>query len=183
MRFFPSLKTRCDYGLSIFILTFSLISVSGYRDNEVLHMAHQRVSTIIIGSCTAIIVCIGICPVWVGEELHNLVSSNMEKLGNFLEGTLITIHNTFSFSINAFFFFCEFKLIKEIIQHTFKCLNVGSLTMITHSFMDIKAFSIQKIVKKPWCGRKTPSLFHLSPNKLNIDFPLIQLVILMCRLI
>ncbi|XP_031260437.1 aluminum-activated malate transporter 2-like [Pistacia vera] len=85
MRFFPSLKTRCDYGLSIFILTFSLISVSGYRDNEVLHMAHQRVSTIIIGTCTAIIVCISICPVWVGEELHNLVSSNMEKLGNFLE--------------------------------------------------------------------------------------------------
>ncbi|XP_044482009.1 aluminum-activated malate transporter 2-like [Mangifera indica] len=85
MRFFPTLKARCDYGLSIFILTFSLISVSGYRDNEVLHMAHQRLSTIIIGSCTAIIVCISICPVWVGEELHNLVCDNIEKLGKFLE--------------------------------------------------------------------------------------------------
>lgn len=102
MRFFPTLKARCDYGLSIFILTFSLISVSGYRDNEVLHMAHQRLSTIIIGSCTAIIVCISICPVWVGEELHNLVCDNIEKLGKFLEGTK---HNKQYFFYYIFFLF------------------------------------------------------------------------------
>ncbi|KAJ6670478.1 ALUMINUM-ACTIVATED MALATE TRANSPORTER 10 [Salix viminalis] len=33
-RFFPRMKERYDYGLLIFILTFCLISVSGYRDDE-----------------------------------------------------------------------------------------------------------------------------------------------------
>lgn len=87
MRFFPRLKARYDYGLLIFILTFSLVSVSGYRDDQVLKMAHQRLSTIIVGSCISVIVCICICPVWIGEDLHNFVAANMEKLGNFLEGT------------------------------------------------------------------------------------------------
>jgi hypothetical protein len=27
-----------------------------------------------------------LCPVWAGGDLQNLVSSNIEKLGNFLEG-------------------------------------------------------------------------------------------------
>ena len=87
MRFFPRLKARYDYGLLIFILTFSLVSVSGYRNDQVLKMAYERLSTIIVGSCTSVIVCICICPVWVGEDLHNAVAANMEKLGNFLEGT------------------------------------------------------------------------------------------------
>ncbi|XP_057953201.1 aluminum-activated malate transporter 2-like [Malania oleifera] len=86
LRFYPRLKARYDYGLLVFILTFSMISVSGYRDEEVLGMAHQRLSTILIGGATAVIVCILICPVWAGNDLHNSVASNLEKLGSFLEG-------------------------------------------------------------------------------------------------
>lgn len=86
MRFFPALKARYDYGLLVFILTFCLVSVSGYRDTQVLDMAHKRLSTIAIGSCTPIMVCIFICPVWIGADLHNLVAGNMEKLGDFIEG-------------------------------------------------------------------------------------------------
>ncbi|XVF19630.1 hypothetical protein REPUB_Repub11eG0127100 [Reevesia pubescens] len=86
IRFFPRMKARYDYGLVIFILTFCLISVSGYRDEEVLEMAHKRVSTILIGGFTALFVCIFICPVWAGDDLHNLAANNIEKLGNFLEG-------------------------------------------------------------------------------------------------
>lgn len=86
MRFFPKLKARHDYAMMIFILTFSLVSVSGYRDDEVLKMAQQRLSTILIGSWISMIVCIFICPVWNGAEFHKLVASNIEKLGNFLEG-------------------------------------------------------------------------------------------------
>ncbi|KAJ6309721.1 hypothetical protein OIU76_014621 [Salix suchowensis] len=41
-RFFPRMKKRYDYGLLIFILTFCLISVSGYRDDEVLDMVYSR---------------------------------------------------------------------------------------------------------------------------------------------
>ncbi|XVE59650.1 hypothetical protein DITRI_Ditri05aG0063100 [Diplodiscus trichospermus] len=85
MRFFPRLKARYDHGLLIFILTFCLVSVSSCRDDQVLKMALQRLSTIAIGSCISVIVCICICPVWIGEGLHNSVAANMEKLGNFLE--------------------------------------------------------------------------------------------------
>nr|POE67255.1 aluminum-activated malate transporter 2 [Quercus suber] len=86
VRFFPTMKARYDYGLLIFILTFSLVSVSGYRKDKVLNMAHQRVTTIIVGSFIAIVTCICIRPVWIGEELQNLIANNIEKLGNFLQG-------------------------------------------------------------------------------------------------
>ncbi|KAK9265865.1 hypothetical protein L1049_012412 [Liquidambar formosana] len=86
VRFFPRMKARYDYGLLIFILTFCLISVSGYRDDEVLDMAQRRLSTILIGSATSVLICIFIRPVWAGDILHNLVANNMEKLGIFLEG-------------------------------------------------------------------------------------------------
>ncbi|GAA0160755.1 transporter [Lithospermum erythrorhizon] len=85
-RFFPNLKRRYDYGLLIFILTFSLVTVSGYRVDEIIELAHQRLSTIIIGAATCIIISVLICPVWAGQDLHNLVASNIEKLASFLEG-------------------------------------------------------------------------------------------------
>ncbi|XP_065858906.1 aluminum-activated malate transporter 2-like [Euphorbia lathyris] len=85
-RFIPRMKARYDYGLMIFILTFSLVSVSGYRDSQVIQTAHMRVSTIIIGSCVSVVVCVCICPVWIGQDLHNLVLGNIEKLGAFLLG-------------------------------------------------------------------------------------------------
>ncbi|KAL6566998.1 hypothetical protein OROMI_015402 [Orobanche minor] len=86
MRFFPKLKARYDYGLLLFILTFSLISVSGYRNDEVLDMAHRRLSTILIGGSAAVVICIFIFPVWAGEDLHKLIAVNIEKLAIFLEG-------------------------------------------------------------------------------------------------
>ncbi|XP_028764279.1 aluminum-activated malate transporter 8-like [Neltuma alba] len=86
MRFVPQVKARYDYGLTIFILTFSLVSVSGYRDDQILDLAFKRLSTIIIGSFIAIIICVFLFPVWSGDDLHNLLASNLEKLGNFLEG-------------------------------------------------------------------------------------------------
>ncbi|XP_050369879.1 aluminum-activated malate transporter 2-like [Argentina anserina] len=86
IRFFPKIKARYDYGLLIFILTFSLISVSGFRDDEVLELAYKRLSTIFIGGSACIIVTILVCPVWAGEDLQKLIASNIEKLGNFLEG-------------------------------------------------------------------------------------------------
>ena len=83
------MKARYDYGLLIFILTFCLVSVSGYQDDEVLDLAHKRLTTILIGSATAVFVSIGICPVWAGDDLHNLVVGNVQKLGNFLQGSIM----------------------------------------------------------------------------------------------
>ncbi|PON63135.1 Aluminum-activated malate transporter [Parasponia andersonii] len=85
-RFFPKIKARYDYGVIIFILTFSMISISGYRVDSLLEMAHQRLSTILIGGATCIFVSIFVCPVWAGQDLHNLIASNIDKLANYLEG-------------------------------------------------------------------------------------------------
>lgn len=63
-----------------------MVSVSGVRVVELLDMAHQRLSTIIIGGATCIVVSMCICPVWAGEDLHNLVTSNIEKLASYLVG-------------------------------------------------------------------------------------------------
>ncbi|OWM69041.1 hypothetical protein CDL15_Pgr025228 [Punica granatum] len=86
MRFFPRIKARYDYGMLIFILTFSLVSVSGFRDDEILELAQRRLTTIFIGGAACVIVSIFVYPVWAGQDLHNLIALNLEKLGNFLEG-------------------------------------------------------------------------------------------------
>ncbi|XP_030457822.1 aluminum-activated malate transporter 2-like [Syzygium oleosum] len=85
-RFPPEMKPRHNYGLIMFDLTFCLVSVSGYQENQAITMAFQRVSTVVLGSCTAIIVCICICPIWSSEQLQDLIATNMDKLGFFLEG-------------------------------------------------------------------------------------------------
>ncbi|XP_059669583.1 aluminum-activated malate transporter 8-like [Cornus florida] len=85
-RFVPHIKARYDYGVMIFILTFSLVAVSGYRLEKIVELAHQRLSTIVMGGAICIIISIFICPVWAGEDLHKLVALNLEKLGIFLQG-------------------------------------------------------------------------------------------------
>lgn len=86
-RFFPNIKKRYDYGILIFIVTFSLVSVSGYRVEKIIELAHQRLSTIIFGGAICIIISMCVCPVWAGEDLHKLIVLNLEKLASFLEGT------------------------------------------------------------------------------------------------
>ncbi|XP_017982404.1 PREDICTED: aluminum-activated malate transporter 2-like [Theobroma cacao] len=85
LRFLPEMKVKYDFGLMVFILTFCLISILSYRE-ELLIIALQRLLTIVVGSCAAIFVSIIIFPVCIGEDLHNLVAVNLEKLGTFLEG-------------------------------------------------------------------------------------------------
>nr|XP_043638727.1 aluminum-activated malate transporter 10 [Erigeron canadensis] len=84
-RFIPVVKARFDYGCTIFILTYSLVSVSGYRVDHLLQVAHERLSTIIIGTCLCIITSMLVFPVWAGLELHLLIPRNMDKLAKSLD--------------------------------------------------------------------------------------------------
>ncbi|GAB2274551.1 hypothetical protein Dimus_009318 [Dionaea muscipula] len=86
IRFFPKIKARYDYGFVIFMLTFCFISITGFREDEILEIAHKRLSTIVIGGFASLLISIFVYPVWAGEDLHNLVALNMERLGSFLEG-------------------------------------------------------------------------------------------------
>ena len=88
LRFLPKIKARYDYAMLIFILTFSMITVSGFQEN-ILESAQSRLSTVSIGAAVCVIVSIVIFPVWAGEDLHNLIALNIEKLGNSLEGMYV----------------------------------------------------------------------------------------------
>ncbi|CAN0923439.1 Aluminum-activated malate transporter 8 [Linum grandiflorum] len=72
--------------MMVFILTFCLVSVSGYRDDEVLKMAVRRVLTIVMGSCVCLLISLFVFPVWIGQDLHNHIASNLEHLASFLQG-------------------------------------------------------------------------------------------------
>ncbi|CAA7040631.1 unnamed protein product [Microthlaspi erraticum] len=85
-RFVPSFKARFDYGAMIFILTFSLVSVGGYRVDKLIDLAQQRVSTIAIGTSICIIITVFFCPIWAGSQLHRLVQRNLDKLADSLDG-------------------------------------------------------------------------------------------------
>ncbi|KAL0908347.1 hypothetical protein M5K25_022836 [Dendrobium thyrsiflorum] len=85
-RFVPEIKARYDYGVTIFILTFSMVAVSGYREAELIKLALKRLSTIAIGVGTCLAISIFVFPVWAGEDLHNLLPANIDKLACFLEG-------------------------------------------------------------------------------------------------
>ncbi|CAM0903324.1 unnamed protein product [Alopecurus aequalis] len=94
-RFIPTVKTRFDYGVTIFILTYSLVAVSGYRVEALVAMAQQRVCTIAIGIAICLFVCVLISPVWAGQELHRLTARNMEKLAGAVEacvGDYFAVH-------------------------------------------------------------------------------------------
>ncbi|EOA28707.1 hypothetical protein CARUB_v10024935mg [Capsella rubella] len=98
VRFFPRVKARYDYSLLIFILTFALISVSGFREEQVLMLTHKRISTVIIGGLSCVLISIFVCPVWAGQDLHSLLASNLEKLSFFLLGIYISLSSCFIIS-------------------------------------------------------------------------------------
>lgn len=92
-RLIPSAKSLFDYGAMIFILTFSFVAVSGYRVDKLFEMAHQRISTIIIGTSLCILVIMLVCPIWSGQELHSLIVLNLDKLADSLNGCVIQYFN------------------------------------------------------------------------------------------
>ncbi|PIA48868.1 hypothetical protein AQUCO_01300043v1 [Aquilegia coerulea] len=85
-RFIPVVKARFDYGAMIFILTFSLVAISGYRVDNLFDLAQERLSTIVIGGSMCLLISMLICPIWAGQDLHFLVARNMEKLATSLDG-------------------------------------------------------------------------------------------------
>lgn len=71
LRFFPSIKKNYDYGVVIFLLTFNLITVSSFRQDDVLPLARDRLSTIAIGCAICLFMSLFVLPNWSGEDLHS----------------------------------------------------------------------------------------------------------------
>ncbi|XP_060673800.1 aluminum-activated malate transporter 12-like isoform X2 [Ziziphus jujuba] len=85
MRFFPYIKKNFDYGVVIFLLTFNLITVSSYRVDNVLKLAHDRFYTIAIGCGICLLMSLLIFPNWSGEDLHNSTVFKLEGLAKSIE--------------------------------------------------------------------------------------------------
>jgi hypothetical protein len=92
MRFIPSIKKNYDYGVVIFLLTFNLLTVSSYRDDHVLKMAHDRIFTIAIGCAVCLLMSLLVFPNWSGEDLHHSTAFKLEGLAKSIGG--MQIHNT-----------------------------------------------------------------------------------------
>lgn len=84
-RFFPVIKKRYDYGVVIFILTFTLIAISGYRTENLFQMAYQRIATIVIGCALCFVINVFPFPIWAGDDLHNSIIQNLEGLAESLQ--------------------------------------------------------------------------------------------------
>ncbi|XP_011079975.1 aluminum-activated malate transporter 2 [Sesamum indicum] len=87
-RLIPRMKKRYDYGFMIFILTFSLVAVSGVRAENVLETARDRLANIGIGFAVSVFVSLLICPFWASNELHYSTASKFDKLANCIQGCL-----------------------------------------------------------------------------------------------
>ncbi|XP_040988587.1 aluminum-activated malate transporter 12-like [Juglans microcarpa x Juglans regia] len=86
MRFFPYIKKNYDYGIVIFLLTFNLITVSSYRVENVLKIAHERFYSIAIGCGVCLFMSLLIFPNWSGEDLHHSTVFKLEGLGKSIAG-------------------------------------------------------------------------------------------------
>ncbi|KAK8537896.1 hypothetical protein V6N12_044038 [Hibiscus sabdariffa] len=88
MRFFPYIKKNYDYGVVIFLLTFNLITVSSYRVENVLKIAHDRFYTIAIGCAICLFMSLLVFPIWSGEDLHNSTVRKLEGLAKSIEACI-----------------------------------------------------------------------------------------------
>ncbi|XP_017976077.1 PREDICTED: aluminum-activated malate transporter 13 isoform X2 [Theobroma cacao] len=82
----PNIKKKYDYGALIFILTFNLVVVSGLRAEQVLELARERLSTILMGFAICIFISLLVFPIWASDELHDSLISRFEDLARSLEG-------------------------------------------------------------------------------------------------
>jgi len=93
MRFVPSVKAKYEYGVIIFMLTYSLILVSGYRIADDWRLAWERVLLCSLG----VVVCVGtsmtIFPAWAGTDLHNAVIANFDDVAFMLKGNTLNPKN------------------------------------------------------------------------------------------
>ncbi|XAR58535.1 hypothetical protein NMG60_11013966, partial [Bertholletia excelsa] len=88
VRLIPRIKRRYDYGAMIFILTFNLIVVSGWRADEVIRLARERLVDIGIGLAVSVFTSVLAFPMWASDELHFSIASKFDKLASCVEGCL-----------------------------------------------------------------------------------------------
>ncbi|XP_010441565.1 PREDICTED: aluminum-activated malate transporter 14-like [Camelina sativa] len=85
LRFIPYIKKNYDYGMLIFLLTFNLITVSSYRVDTVIKIAHERFYTIAMGVGICLLMSLLVFPIWSGEDLHKSTAAKLQGLSSSIE--------------------------------------------------------------------------------------------------
>ncbi|KAH0459733.1 hypothetical protein IEQ34_012547 [Dendrobium chrysotoxum] len=85
LRTIANIKKKYDYGVLIFILTLSLVSISGVRVDEIIQVASARLSSICMGFGICALVSLFIFPVWAGDELHSSLASKFNSIAHSIE--------------------------------------------------------------------------------------------------
>lgn len=88
IRFIPYIKKNYDYGVVIFLLTFNLITVSSYRVDSVISIAHDRFYTIAVGCGICLFMSLLVFPIWSGEDLHKTTVAKLQGLSSSIEGNI-----------------------------------------------------------------------------------------------
>ncbi|KAK3415727.1 hypothetical protein EUGRSUZ_H01529 [Eucalyptus grandis] len=87
-RSIPCIKRKYDYGGMIFILSFSLVAVSGVQSKhykDILTIAVHRLGTVMIGFAASLVTSLFIFPIWAGAELHTSMAPKFELLACSME--------------------------------------------------------------------------------------------------
>ncbi|KAF3336022.1 Aluminum-activated malate transporter 12 [Carex littledalei] len=85
VRFHSKIKRNYDYGVLVFLLTFNLISVSSFREENVVPLARDRLCTIAIGCGICLFMSLIVFPNWSGEDLHSYTVRKLEGLATSIE--------------------------------------------------------------------------------------------------
>ncbi|XP_055809710.1 aluminum-activated malate transporter 9-like isoform X1 [Solanum dulcamara] len=87
LKLYPTMAPY-EYGYRVFILTYCILIMAGNRTGGYNVAILTRLALIALGACICLIINIGICPIWAGEDLHRLVVKNFMDLATSLEGCI-----------------------------------------------------------------------------------------------
>ncbi|CAK7335633.1 unnamed protein product [Dovyalis caffra] len=84
MKLWPSLVPY-EYGFRVILFTYCLIIVSGYRMGNPITTSMDRLYSIAIGGCVAVLVNVFVFPIWAGEQLHKELVNSFNSVADSLE--------------------------------------------------------------------------------------------------